>query len=90
MDLATKNPEEGACVFIVDSKCTADDYLLSTSCSNCSYNGSAFICNDVPPGENCRFSIQAILNNLTSLESDPIFCANIIGGEYINTVDLGC
>lgn len=83
MDLATA-PEEGACVFSVASNCTVDDYIVSesTDCSNCSYNGSDFICNAVSPGENCNLSVRAKVNDVTSLGSDQVSCTSNIGGEY--------
>ena len=80
--LASINPEEGACVFSIDSNCSVDDYLPSTSCSNCYYDGSVFICNSVPAGESCNFTLRATVYNFTSLRSDPVDCTHNTGGEY--------
>ena len=84
MALATKNPEKEVCVFSIDSNCSVENYMYhnspSTNCSNCFYNDTIFICDNVSPGETCHLSALASLNDFTSLESDPAFCS---GGEYI-------
>ena len=76
-----KNQENGTCAFSVKSSCTVDDYLPSSSCSNCSLNDNIFICDDVQLGKNCTFTVQAALCNFISVESDLAFCSRI-GGEY--------